>query len=222
MRGTGGRKYNMFKRLRSQSNKSNLDENAETSKTPDPPHSLPPGYTLINFSHLEPPSQVSGSTSKTMHKVSYTYMIKIRITPTMAAPYQHIFPEILRLIDKVSTDTQERKRILGTILWICQPSFMPRVQHGTVSMECFKTGKLTLNILTQDPTANVCLSTGRTECILGEYRSIELNISLFSNSVIEGPDLTGDAVEAKKSALRECVTYSVCSGPTGLCLDFTG
>lgn len=98
---------------------------------------------------------------------------------------------------------------------------MPKVQHGTVSMECFRTGKLTLNILTTDPISNICLSAGRTECILGEYRSVELNISLFSNNIIEGPDMTGDAVEAKRSALRDCIKYYVCNGPTGLCLDFT-
>ncbi|WPV62681.1 MAG: matrix protein [Wufeng shrew rhabdovirus 7] len=192
----------------------------ESVSVPKKNSDLPPGYHFITPPILTISHHLSVPQQKNPFRLSYTYLIKIRISPMPEGTFEMIMPDLLKTINKVSNSSIQMKRLLGAIIWAVKPGLMPKAENGILVKECFKTGKVVVDVMTRDPNSNIIITTSRTEAIAGEFRSIDLQLSLFKNMIIEGPNVTGDIVNGKTQLLGNLVQYNVCEGPGGYFLDF--
>nr|WFD53219.1 MAG: hypothetical protein [Dicrocoelium Rhabdo-like virus 2] len=188
------------------------------SPTPSDTDSLPPGYQAIEFT--PPPIEETPTAGIQRFRMSFTYLVRIRVTPASPMTLDQLLPVILNVINKTAQESLEWKRILGAVVWASQPQFSVKVTQGIPGIECFKTGQGFIDILTQNPQITMSISTAQSVKVADEFRSLELDLSLFHNQNISGQNLTVAIANGKQGLLGQLLTFNVCDGPQGIAISF--
>lgn len=183
--------------------------------------SLPPGYEYVMQN--EPQSlflQDQVEEQGCYHRVAFTFMVRLRIAPTTNQPLEAIFADLVELIHTATDYSLEWRRLVACVLYLSKPTLQSISLQGILAQECFKTGKFQLDLFTKRPTISFRFAIERTALISKQYRSVNMQISLFSNQCREGMLITSELLNEKSKMLGKLVNYKAISSPNGLCISF--
>ncbi|DAZ87749.1 TPA_asm: hypothetical protein [Sphaeridiorhabdovirus 1] len=182
---------------------------------------LPKGYQIIEGAASScPPALSDNEEYGRYHRAAYTFMVKLRVTPSTNQPFNKVFPDIVSLIDSASNHPREWKRLACCIMYLSQPVFTPVIHQGIPAQDCFRTGKYQIDMYTKNPAISFIIAVERTVRLCAQYRSVALNLSLFSNQEPEGIAITGSLIQESTKTLGKVVKYTAVSSPSGACVSF--